>query len=140
MRRVLLFVWVLFAVIACGKKYTSHLFDASVKGSRVDAVRLSVADENLSRLISKMLETKGIHISNSAPLTLEAEGTAYTHHCNNPLTCSYDATYDGFVKLTLMRQMHPLYMVQSDYHGKLPAKLPGSLWDQMADDLELKTP
>ena len=140
MRYLLFWLSMLLVMGGCEQRYTSHLYDASVKGSRVAAVRLSSADANLSRLAESMLQRKGIRVSDAAPLTLEVEGTTYTHHCNNPLTCTYDATYDGFAKLTLMRQMHPLYMVQSDYHGRLTPKLLGALWDQMAEDLELRRP
>ncbi|HHD83327.1 MAG TPA: hypothetical protein ENK93_00465 [Campylobacteraceae bacterium] len=138
MRTPLLLILVLLLISGCGKKYTSHLYDDTVRGSRVDAVRLSTADANLSRLVKAMLQKRDIAISDRALLTLQAEATTYSHHCNNPLTCSYDATYDGFVKLTLMRQMHPLYMVQSDYHGRLTPKLLESLWEQMTEELELR--
>jgi hypothetical protein len=136
--KIVSFLLLLFFFLGCEDKHFSKIYDTSIEGKRVDKLRISTADPELYKIVAKALKEQEIKIDNNAALTLEAESQKYAKHCNNPLTCSYDATYDGYMKIRLMRQMHPLYMIQQDYHGELNPEILASLIARMYDDLDLE--
>jgi hypothetical protein len=139
MRGWLLFV-LLLLLTGCEEKHISRIYDRAVVGKELKVLRLSTADPTLMQMGKKLLKSVHVALRNDAAYTLQIEASRYAHHCNNPQTCAYDATYDGFAKLTLMQNMHPLYMIQRDYHGALNIDILKDLFDRMRDDLELKLP
>ncbi|RUM63040.1 MAG: hypothetical protein DSZ05_09240 [Sulfurospirillum sp.] len=137
--RYLSFVLLLMILLfGCEEKHFTRVFDTSVRGAEIKSVRLSVTDPKLRRSLTKLLYQEGIGVTDRALYTLEAEAAKYPKHCNNPLTCTYDATYDGFMKIRLLRQMHPLYMTQQEYHGVFHPEDMMVLVERMYDDLNLK--
>ena len=132
------FLFIILFLFGCEEKHFTRVYDSSVKGNIVKEVRLSATDLKLRNDLVQLLRTEGIHVTDEAPYTLEVEAEKYPRHCNNPLTCSYDATYDGFIKIRLLRAMHPLYMTQQDYHGLFQEEDVLKLVDRMYDDLDLK--
>ncbi len=122
----------------CEEKHFSKCYDTSIKGKTLTQLRISAHDPTLRRMVKELLRQDGIVINDRADLTLEVEVTKYARHCNNPLTCSYDASYDGYVKITLLRRMQPLYMTQQDYHGDFESAKLARLIERMYDELDLK--
>lgn len=136
--------WFILSLIllftGCEEKHFSRIYDRSIQGKHIEALRLSAADPALRSMAQKLLKHEHIMLRDDAPYTLQIDASRYAHHCNNPQTCAYDATYDGFAKLTLMHNMQPIYMIQRDYHGTLRFEILEDLFDQMADEMELKLP
>jgi len=132
------FLFIILLMFGCEEKHFTQIYDGSVKGSVIKEVRLSVTDIKLRKDLAKLLHEEGLSVTDSALYTLEVEAGKYPKHCNNPLTCSYDATYDGFMKIRLLRGMHPLYMTQQDYHGVFHEEDVLKLVNRMYDDLDLK--
>ena len=138
MSKIFSLFFLIFVLSGCEEKHFTHIYDNSVRGTIVKEIRLSVADLKFHKDLIKLLYREGIHVTDEAQYTLEVEVKKYPQHCNNPLTCSYDATYDGFMKIRLLRRMHPIYMIQRDYHGVLHEEDVLKLIDRMYDDLDLK--
>ena len=134
---IVLLMWILSG---CEHKHVSRMYDRTVQGARIDALRLSAADPALKEMVRTLLKKKHLSVRDDARYTLQVDASRYARHCNNPQTCAYDATYDGFAKLTLMRNMHPIYMVQCDYHGRLNSAILEALFDQMVKQMKLKLP
>ncbi len=131
---LLLLVW--FG--GCEEKSVVQCYDLSLKGHKLTRLRISSADMRLRKITAQILAKEGIHIDDDAAYTLEVETSRYAHHCNNPLTCSYDATYDGYVRVQLMQNMHPVCMVQRDYHGKFSQSLLAEVIETLFEKLGLR--
>ena len=138
MAKFFLFLCILWLISGCEEKHFTHIYDESVRGSIVKEVRLSVTDLRLRNGLVQLLRIHGVEVTDKASYTLEVEAAKYPHHCNNPLTSSFDATYDGFIKIRLLRGMYPFYITQQDYHGDLHKDYVMKLVDRMYDDLDLK--
>ncbi len=138
MSKISPFLFIILLMFGCEEKHFTQVYDNSVKGNIVKEVRLSVTDLKLRKDLMQLFRTEGIRVTDEAPYTLEVEAEKYPRHCNNPLTCSYDATYDGFMKIRLLRGMHALYMTQQDYHGVFHEEDVLKLVNRMYDDLDLK--
>ncbi len=121
--------------MGCEEKRYSKIYDRTQTGIPLREVRVATASPQLKKRLAEALKAEGIVLSEKAPLTLQVEATRYSRRCNNPTTCAYDATYDGFAKLTLMRDMHPIYMVQRDYHGALDTDIFRDLIGQMRREM-----
>jgi len=52
------------------------------------------------------------------------------------MTSAYDASYDGFVRLTLLKNNQKVYMCQKDFKGELSVRAVEKLLILMRDDLE----
>jgi len=128
----------LLFVLGCEDKRFVKVYDTSVKGAKIDTFRLSTANPKLEDIVEHTLKNMGLDKDFNAKYTLEVQMQKYAKHCNNPTTCSYDATYDGYVKLRLLKNMHPVYMVQQDYHGDFKPDILESLINKMYSDLDLK--
>jgi len=139
-RNVQFMFWVVLLVFwlgGCEEKYVVRCDDASLKGHKLTRLRVSAADMRLRKMTGQILQKEGIRVEDDAAYTLEVETSRYAHHCNNPLTCSYDATYDGYVRVRLLQKMRLLCMVQRDYHGEFSKRLLADVIDRMFDKLGL---
>ncbi len=134
------FIWFLliFVLFGCEDKSFSKVYDESIRGDKLYQVRISVNDPLLKKMLKRALEDENIKVSMNAKYTLEVQSREYDHHCNNPLTASYDATYDGYTKISLMKNMHLIYSIQQDYHGKVDVDILEELIEKMVDDMKLK--
>jgi hypothetical protein len=79
----------------------------------------------------------GFHIQSGALYVVEIEGAHYPKKCNNPQATAYDATYDGYAKLTLLKGLKRLYVCQKDFHGALDSAIIEALIQKMKQDLKL---
>ena len=139
-QKLWLAVWSILAMFllgGCEEKYVVQCGDASLKGDKLTRLRVSAADMRLRKMIAQVLKKEGIRVDDEAAYTLEVETSRYAHHCNNPLTCSYDATYDGYVRVRLLQKMRPLCMVQRDYHGEFSKRFLADVIEKMFDKLGL---
>ena len=133
---LLLFLFLL--MIGCEDKRFVRVYDGSLKGTKIDTLHISTVDPKLHEVVYALLKKMGISEMSGAKYTLEVQMQKYAKHCNNPMTCSYDATYDGYVKIRLLKNMHPVYMSQQDYHGDFESDILENMVENMYDDLDLK--
>jgi len=130
-------VLILILLFGCEDKTYKQIYDKSKIYSKIKDISLSNIDKNLREMALISLKGKGFVIKTNSPYSIYIESRKYSHHCNNPNTIAYDATYDGFVKLTLSYKMKKIYSIQKDYHGKLDEDVIADLLEQMKKDLKL---
>ncbi len=116
----------------------THLYQKEIVGSHIHALTLANSEPQLIALLKPALKKTGFAIKEGSPYAIMIESRKYSHHCNNPLTPAYDATYDGFVKLHLTQGLKELYSIQEDFHGELDTDKIASLLQKMKSDLQLK--
>jgi len=130
-------VLILIFLLGCEDKTYKQIYDKSKIGSKINNISLSNIDKNLRKMALRSLKDEGFGIKTQSPYSIYIESRRYSHHCNNPNTIAYDATYDGFVKLTLFYKMKKIYSIQRDYHGKLDEGIITDLLEQMKRDLKI---
>ena len=68
--------------------------------------------------------------------SIKVDYMEYKKACNNPMTSAYDASYDGFIRLTLLKETSRVYMCQKDFRGVLSVSILEDMLTLMRDDLE----
>ena len=134
MRYVLLFILLLSG---CEDKSFTKIYNTKMIGLSTPTLSLSETNQTIKTMLSDILIQEGFRIDSSSLYTIEVDSNTYSHKCNNPNTSTYDATYDGFVKLTLLKGMKPLYMCQKDYHGKLDREIFKQLFSHIKKEFKL---
>lgn len=130
-------ILILIFLFGCEDKTYKQIYDKSKIDSKITYISLSNIDKNLRKMALRSIKDEGFGIKTQSPYSIYIESRRYSHHCNNPNTIAYDATYDGFVKLTLSYKMKKVYSIQRDYHGKLDEDIISSLLEEMKRDLKL---
>lgn len=134
MRYLLLFILIF---TACQDRTYTRIYQKDAVDMNISTMSLSESNQTIKTNVTLALEKSGFKVISGSPYALEIEGTRYSHKCNNPNTSTYDATYDGFIKLTLLKNMKRIYMCQKDYHGKLDEHIMIELLTKMKQDLKL---
>ncbi len=131
-----LLIFLLFFT-ACQDKTYSHIYKQSEIGANISTISLSETNQTIKAIITSALKNTHFIVAIGSPYALEIDGATYPKKCNNPNTSTYDATYDGYVKLTLLKNMKLIYMCQKDYHGTLDESAFATLLEKMQEDLKL---
>ncbi len=134
MRYILLFV--LFFT-ACQDKTYSRIYKQSEVGTTILALSISETNQTIKAIVLKALKHTDFKVVSGSPYALEIDGATYPKKCNNPTTSTYDATYDGYIKLTLLKNMKRIYICQKDYHGRLDEGAISALLEKMQEDLKI---
>ena len=133
--RVLLLFILIFA--GCEDKSYTKIYKRDMIGVTTPTLSLNETNQSIKSLLTNVLEKEGFHVESGSLYTIEVDADSYHHKCNNPNTSTYDATYDGFVKLTLLKGMQRLYMCQKDYHGELDTQVFETLFSHMQKEFKL---
>jgi hypothetical protein len=136
MIKILLVLTLFF--IGCEDKTYTKIYQKSLVGSHIKDISIASSDKDIRNLSKKALKESGFNLKSSSPYSIDIEYRKYSHHCNNPQTAAYDATYDGFVKLHLFKGLKEVYSVQKDFHGEFDEGVIANLLDKMREDLDLK--
>jgi len=124
-------------IISCSEDKTfKHIEDKSEIG-KLHSFSLVASDKSLLDLAKKAAKDADISISNS-PYTIVVESSKYPQHCNNPLTPAYEATYDGYVKITIKKAFKKIYFIQRDFHDDVNKDIIEDLLEIMKKDLKIK--
>ncbi len=137
MIKILLLLTVTLLFTACQDKTYSRIYKKDALDGGIPTLTLSESNQTIKTMLTSALKKRGFRVASGSPYALEIEGTRYSHKCNNPNTATYDATYDGFIKLTLSKHMKRIYMCQKDYHGALDETIMIELLERMQSDLRL---
>ncbi len=132
-----LFLMVIF-FSGCEDKTYTKIYQKSEVGAKIDTLSIASSDKELRSIIKKALKESNFKLSTNSPYSIDLEYRKYSHHCNNPQTAAYDATYDGFVKLYLYKGLKEIYSVQKDFHGEFDEDVVESLLDKMREDLKIE--
>ena len=98
---------------------------------------LLATDKKLKLLAIKAAKEADIKLSKS-PYTIVVESSKYPQHCNNPLTPAYEASYDGYVRITVKKAFKKIYFIQRDFHDDITKETIEDLFETMKDDLKIK--
>jgi len=134
MRYLLLF---LLFFTACQDKTYSRIYKSEEVGANIPALSISETNQTIKSIAVSALKNSGFKVVTGSPYALEIDGATYPHKCNNPNTSTYDATYNGYIKITLLKNMQRIYMCQKDYHGTFNEEVIETLVEKMKDDLKL---
>ena len=132
--RVLVLIALLF--LGCEDKTFTRIYQTEYVGKPIPALSISENNQTIKTMAEKVIQ-KYFTLQVGAAYVLEIESSSYPKKCNNPNATAYDATYDGYIKLTLLKNMKRLYMCQKDYHGDLNPSIINDLITQMREDLAL---
>ncbi len=135
MFKILLLSTLLF--IACEDKTYTKIYQKDIIGSHISSLLVINTQKEIRTPAIKAIKDSGFELKENSPYSIDIEYRKYSHHCNNPLTPSYDATYDGFVKLHLYHGLKELYSVQKDFHGEFDEEKLKQLIEKMKEDLKL---
>ena len=136
MIKILLIIALFF--IGCEDKTYTRIFQKNEIGSHISSLSIATTEKEIRTPTIKAIKESGFKLKSSSPYSIDIEYRKYSHHCNNPQTAAYDATYDGFVKLHLYHGLKEVYSVQKDFHGEFDEDVISSLLEKMRDDLRLK--
>ncbi len=103
---------------------------------KLHSFTLLATDKNLLKLAKKAAKEADINLSNS-PCTIVVESSKYPQHCNNPLTPAYEASYDGYVKITVKKAFKKIYFIQRDFHDDVTEGTIEDLFEIMKKDLKI---
>jgi hypothetical protein len=121
----------------CEDKTFSRIYDKKAIGEKITYIAVSESNLTIKNMAIEALLNEGFSVKVGSAYVLEVEGSHYPKKCNNPNTSTYDATYDGYIKLTLLKNMKPLYMCQQDYHGVVNTNIIEHLIKKMQEELKL---
>jgi len=134
MRYLLLFI-LLFT--GCQDKIYSRIYKQDEVGANIPTLSISETNQTIRAIAISAIQDAHFKVATGSPYVLDIDGATYPKKCNNPNTSTYEATYDGYIKLTLLKNMKRVYMCQKDYHGILNEEVIEDLIEKMQDDLEL---
>lgn len=121
----------------CQDKTYSRIYKKEEIGAKISTLSISDINQTTKSIAISALKNSNFKVATGSPYVLEIDGATYPKKCNNPNTSTYEATYDGYIKLTLLKNMKRVYMCQKDYHGTLNEEVIEALVEKMKDDLEL---
>jgi len=131
-----LFLLIPFLLLGCEDKTFTRIYQKEQVGKAIPALSVSENNQTIKTMAEKVIQ-EYFTLQVGAAYVLEIEGSSYPKKCNNPNATAYDATYDGYMRLTLLKNMKRLYMCQKDYHGDVTPDIIHDLLQQMKKDLAL---
>jgi len=130
----ILFVSIFF--IACQDRTYTQRYNGKIKHINLSSIKLECPYLDIQGVVKEAFKNQKVTINKDSLYRIKVDYLNYTKQCNNPMTSSYDATYDGFIRLTLFKDRKKIYMCQKDYHGDLDVNVVEELLDLMKDELE----
>jgi len=103
---------------------------------KLHTFELIATDTKLLKLSKDAAKEANIRIGKS-PYTIVVESSKYPQHCNNPLTPAYEASYDGYVKITLKKAFSKIYFIQRDFHDDVDEGTIEDLFEIMKKDMKI---
>lgn len=130
-------VFLLFFLVSCTKDNTFKMFSNKSEVGKLHSFNLVVTDKSILNIAKKALKEEDIKIQKS-PYTMIIESSKYPSHCNNPLTPAYEATYDGYIRISVKKAFNDIYFIQRDFHGDVTQSLIEDLLEELKEDLKYK--
>ena len=127
----------LLLIFGCSKDKTFKRVLQKEEVGKFHFFTLLATDKNLKLLTLKAAKEADIKLSKS-PYTIVVESSKYPQHCNNPLTPAYEASYDGYVRITVKKAFKKIYFIQRDFHNDVTKEIIEDLFEIMKDDLKIK--
>ena len=136
MLKSILLLSILF-FFGCSKDKTFKRVLVKEEVGKLHSFTLLATDKKLKLLALKAVKEVDIRLSKS-PYTIVVESSKYPQHCNNPLTPAYEASYDGYIKITVKKAFKKIYFIQRDFHDDVTKDTIKNLLKLMKDDLKIK--
>ncbi len=121
---------------ACDDKTFSKIYPNTPESVDVKTVTLLCIYPDVSKIVQEALKESNFNLQTTSEYSIKVDYMNYKKACNNPMTSAYDATYDGFIRLTLLKENRRIYYCQKDYRGELSVSTIENLLTLMRDDLE----
>lgn len=129
-------VFFILLLFGCSNDKTFKQIEQKSEVGKLHSFNLVATDKKLLSLAKEAAKEADITIS-SSPYTIVVESSKYPQHCNNPLTPAYEATYDGYVKITLKKAFKEIYFIQRDFHDDVTEGTIEDLFEIMKKDLKI---
>jgi len=120
---------------ACDDKMVTKEYIKNLKHLKIDSISLESPYKNIQKKIILALKNENLKINENSIYIIKVDYTDYKKICNNPMTSAYDATFDGFIRLTLFKKGTRIYMCQKEFRGKLDVDDFEKLLSQMKNEL-----
>jgi len=127
---------VLMIFTACNNDKTVTKFYQKIEIKKIDSIDLISIYPDIKDKILQALENKNLKLKADSIYSIKVDYLNYEKVCNNPMTSAYDATFDGFIRLTLLKNDKRIYMCQKEFRGELVASDVEKLLSLMRSDLE----
>jgi len=127
---------ILFFLSACGDDKTVTQTYKKVDIAKVDSIKLLSIYPDIQEKIEQAIANENLTIKQDSPYAIKLDYMNYKKICNNPMTSAYDATFDGFIRLTFLKDDKRIYMCQKEFRGELSVSGLEKLLTLMRDDLE----
>jgi len=132
-----IFLSLLLLFLGCSEDKTFKRVLEKEEVGKLHFFTLLATNKKLKLLALKAAKEADIKLSKS-PYTIVVESSKYPQHCNNPLTPAYEASYDGYVKITVKKAFKKIYFIQRDFHDDVTKEIIEDLFEIMKDDLKIK--
>ena len=130
-----LLVLLLF-LTACDDKIVSKYYLKIQSHLSIDSIQLESIYPEIQNKLNQAIKNEKLTINESAKYSIKVDYLNYKKACNNPMTSAYDATFSGFIRLTLLEDSKRIYMCQKEFRGELNVSDFEKLLILMRDDLE----
>jgi len=131
-----LFVFFILLLFGCSDDKTFKQIKERSEVGKLHSFKLIATDKSLYNLAKKAAKDSNLKLT-SSPYTIVVESSKYPQHCNNPLTPAYEASYDGYVKITLKKAFKEIYFIQRDFHDDITEDTIEDLFKIMKSDLKI---
>jgi len=121
----------------CTDRTYSRIYQKELIGKKVSAISLSCEDKKIKDIVVKAFKNSQFKLDKNSLYEIKVDYLKYCKSCNNPMTNAYDATYDGYFKLTLLKNRQKVYMCQKDFHGDFDEGEVEKLIDLMVQEMEI---
>jgi len=123
-------------LLGCSEDKTfKRVEDKSVVG-KLHSFTILASNKKLLKMAKEASKEANINITPS-PYSIVVESSKYPQHCNNPLTPAYEASYDGYVKLTVKKGFKKIYFIQRDFHDDVTQGILEDLLEILKKDLKV---
>jgi len=130
----LLFVLLLFT--ACNNDKTVTQTYQKIEIPKIESIQLLSTYPEIREKVNTALKRENLKINKDSIYSIKVDYMDYKKICNNPMTSAYDATFDGFIRLTFKKDSKRIYMCQKEFRGELSVSGLEKLLTLMRDDLE----
>lgn len=131
---------ILFLIIiffnACDDKVVTKSYIKDEINLNIESIELFCVYPNIKDKVILAIKNSDIKIKKDSNYTIKVDYTDYKKACNNPMTSAYDRTFDGFIRLTLLKNNTRIYMCQKEFRGELSVSDFEKLLTLMRDELE----
>jgi hypothetical protein len=137
-KNLLLVVLSLFLLSGCLKKeiYTK-IYDKSEIGLNLKSVSLSGDNFFLLDKVEKSLKKRGLSIKEDSLYKIKLI-SHYVVSCSNPIVKSTGSDFDGFIRLSLLKNSTEIYRCQQDFKVKVTQDMVDRLVGLIFSDMKIK--